>query len=345
MRLFRQAPAKDPRQIVEEFWQWWAAEGAAGTAQAIEDELLEVWADALSARVHALDTGLAWELGPGEMSRHVLVVTAEGDPALRPAARRWRRAAPAADAIWAYSDVRLPAPTTDWTLTLNGHALNAEAVRVLVTSDGSSLDVVLHHPEMAQMPERTRQQAAFLLLDNTLGEAAVETWIGAIEPSAPAIASGVDLSQLRNILATHAAEHTDDLGEPVWAVLEADDRRGAPMLAMCQVPLRPMTAPHLDTHVGIRLAFADAAESGLPGDTSLTALRELEDHLTTRVGDSGRVVAHETTNGVRVLHLYADSTTPAVEQIKSALGGWTESQPRVDVAIDPAWDAVRHLRT
>lgn len=104
-------------------------------------------------------------------------------------------------------------------------------------------------------------------------------------------------------------------------------------------------SPHLDTHVGIRVAFTDVEESGLPGDTSLTALRELEDHLMQRLGDSGRVVAHETTNGVRVLHLYTDSTTPAVEQIKSALGGWTESQPRVDVAADPAWDAVRHLRT
>ncbi len=330
---------------MDDFWRWWVAKGAVGTAPGIEEGTLEVWADVLSARVDSIDSGLAWELSPGEVGRHVLVVSAEGDPALRPAARRWRRAAPAADAVWAYSDVRLPAPTTDWTLTLHGHALEGEAVRVLVTPAGSALDVVIHHPAMLQMPKRMQEQAAFILLDNTLGEAAVETWIGAIEPSASSIASGVELSQLRRIVATHEADHTDEHGEPSWAILEASDRRGRAVLTMAQVPLRPMTAPHLDTHVGITLALADAHESGLPGDSALTALRELEDHLTGRVGDSGRVVAHETTNGVRVLHLYTDTTTPAVDQIKGALGGWTQSQPRVDVTVDPAWDSVRHLRT
>lgn len=345
MRLFRRTSPKDPRQVVDDFWRWWVSEGAEGTARAIDEGSLEAWADELAARVDAVDPELAWELSPGATSRHVLVVTAEGDPAVRPTARRWRRAAPPPDAVWEYSDVRLPASKMDWTLTLDGRALDADAVRALATSAGSSLDVVIHHPEMAQMAERTRDQAAFLLLDTALGEAAVETWIGTVRSSAAPVASGVDLSRLRKMVAALEAEHTNDEGEPSWAVLEATNQRGAPVLALTRVPLRPMTAPHLDTHVGISLRFADVEESGLPGERSLTALRALEDHLIERLGDSGQVVAHETTTGVRMLHLYVDSTTPAVDQIKAALGGWAESRPRVDIAIDPAWDAVRHLRT
>lgn len=306
---------------------------------------MQTWADVLTGRVQAVDPGLAWELGPGATSRHVLVVTVEGDPALRPVARRWRRAAPPSDAVWEYSDVRLPSLTMDWTLTLDGHALDAQAVRVLATSTGSALDVAIYHPEMAQMPEPSRDQVAFLLLDNALGEAAVETWIGAVESSAAPVASGVELSRLRDMVAALEAEHTDENGEPSWAVLEATDRRGAPVVALTQIPLRPMTAPHLDTHIGISLPFTDVQESGLPGESSLVALRALEDHLLERLGDSGRVIAHETTAGVRRLHLYVDSTTPAVDQVKAALGGWVESRPTVEVTVDPAWDGVRHLRT
>lgn len=345
MKLFRRSATRDPHSAVEDFWRWWGVEGAGRTARAIDERSLERWAHVLTEHVHAIDPGLAWELGPGASSRHVLVVTAEGDPALRPAARRWRRAAPPADATWEYSDVRLPATGMDWTLTFDGHPLSAESVRVQATREGSLLDVVVHQPEMAQMPEQMRAQVAFLLLDNALGEATVETWIGTIEASAAPPPSGVGLLELRRMVAAHEAENTDEDGGPSWALLEATDRRGAPVIAMSQVPLRPMTAPHLDTHVRIRLAFSDVLGSGLPGDSSLAALRDLEDHLAARLGGSGRVLAHETSAGVRTLHVYVDSTTPAVDQVKASLGGWTESRPQLDVALDPGWERVGHLRT
>jgi hypothetical protein len=73
-------------------------------------------------------------------------------------------------------------------------------------------------------------------------------------------------------------------------------------------------------------------------------LRALEDHLTSRVGNSGAVLAHETSSGRRTLHLYVDSTTPAAEQVRVAVGGWAEGPVRVSVVPDPAWEHVAHLR-
>ena len=340
MALFRRRPRPhDSPADVDAFWQWWSAEGAARTAEAIDARDLDAWASVLSQRVDAVHPGLAWELGAGAASEHVLVVTAEGDPELRSVARRWRRAAPAADRVWEYSDVRLPTDGLDWSLTLDGRGVEAAEVRVAVTPVHDGVDVVVHAPAFADLDQQARDTAAFLLLDAALGEAAVDTWVGAVESSGePAPPAAEDLEVLRRRVA-----ELDAGDELQWAALEATASDGRPVMALAQVPLRPMTAPHLDTHVRVEMAFqADAV--GLPTQASLDELRALEQQLAERVGDSGRVVAHETTGGVRTLHVYVDSETPAAAQVEAALVGRAGPRPSVRVERDPAWDAVRHLR-
>lgn len=344
MRLFGRKDADDPTQAVAEFWRWWTQEGAAKTALAIDERSLDTWAHTLSMRIEQVDEQLAWELGPGERSRHVLVVTAEGNPQLRATARRWRRAAPAADEMWSYSDVRLPTSGLGWTLTFDEQPLDAASVRVAAQRSETEIDVVLHHPAMSELAEPARDNAAFLLLDSALGEAAVETWIGTVASSAAPVDGGIDLEQLREMVDSLERSSISDDGERAWVALEGTGRGGMPMLALTQVPLRPMTAPHLDTHVRLELRFSQVLDNGLPGEQSLQALRQLEDHLQARLGDSGQVVAHETSAGTRVLHLYVDGTTPAPQQVRAALGSWQDSRPKVDVRADPAWDGVRHLR-
>lgn len=333
----------DPVQGTADFWEWWSSEGARRTAEAIAAETLDAWASTISEHVDAVHPELAWELGPGSTSEHVLVVTAEGDPALRSTARRWRRAAPSADAVWEYSDVRLPAAGLTWSLGLDGETLDAGGVRVGATVHGSAVDVVVHHPAFARMPKKAQQQAMFLMLDNGLGEALVETWVGEVSPSATEPQGAVDLLELRAVVAALETEHIDEHGSPTWSVLNGE-AHGRPALAMAQVPLRPMTAPHLDTHVEVTLRYPDDGESGMPDAVSLTALRDLEDHLANRLGDSGRVLAHETSAGSRRLHVYVDGTTPAVEQVRTALSAWQGGPPGVAVDLDPAWAAVAHLR-
>ena len=264
---------------------------------------------------------LEWELGPGVTSRHVLVVTAAGNPDLRGTARRWRRAAPPPDATWAYSDVRLPASSLTWSLHFAGHQVDAASTLVDVRIDKTRAcaDVLVHHPTLALMKPRDRETLCFLLLDNALGEAAVEIWLGEVTPSVTPPPSGRDLAKLQQVVRELGEAHSDDSGAPHWAILRGSGPQGKEVVALAKLPLRPMTAPHLDTHVSIDLPFDDVLPSGMPGERSLTQLRAMQHHLDVQLSGSGNAVAHETSDGTRRLHLYVDSTTPAVEQLRTAV--------------------------
>lgn len=348
MGLFsRRRATADGGAGIGDFWQWWAAEGARAVAAAIADREPGRIVAALSARVDAVHGGLAWELGPGgEHSQHVLVVTAAGDPALRPLARRWRLAAPPADAVWAYADMRQPtADAGAVSLEIDGQQVDLARATAGARVVGAAVDVSVHHPAWAALEPQTRTQAAFLLLDTVLGEAAVETWLGEVSAAELEPLDAIPLTGLRSVVRSLEEQHVGADGEPTWAVLEGTGPTGRPVLAMTQVPLRAATAPHLDTHVAVVVPYTDATEQGLPGADSLPRLRSLEEHLTDRVGPSGRLVAHESHDGVRVLHLYVDGSTPAAEQLRAGVSGWDQGRVQVASQVDPGWAAVAHLRT
>ncbi|GAA1248073.1 DUF695 domain-containing protein [Oryzihumus leptocrescens] len=347
MGLFsRRRATTDAGAAIGAFWQWWVAEGADAVAGAIADREPGRIVEALSARVDAVHDGLAWELGPGgQESQHVLVVTAAGDPALRPLARRWRLAAPPADAVWSYADMRQPtADAGAVSLEIEGQHVDLARATAGARVVGAAVDVSVHHPAWADLEPQMRTQAAFLLLDTVLGEAAVETWLGEVSAAELEPLDAVPLTGLRSVVCSLEEQHLDADGEPTWAVLEGTGPTGRPVLAMTQVPLRAATAPHLDTHVAVVVPFTDTTEQGLPGAQSLPRLRSLEEHLIDRVGPSGRLVAHESHDGVRVLHLYVDGTTPAAEQVRAAVPGWDQGRVQVASQLDPAWAAVAHLR-
>ena len=52
----------------------------------------------------------------------------------------------------------------------------------------------------------------------------------------------------------------------------------------------------------------------------------------------------ESAAGVRVMHFYVDSTTPAAEQIRAATSGWDQGKVVVTVEDDPAWEGVSRFR-
>jgi hypothetical protein len=346
MGLFRRRPA-DPAAGIAGFWSWWTTDGAARCAGAIAAGRAESLADVLGPAVEGVHRDLSWELGPGVGSEHVLVLTAAGDPGLRSVARRWLLAAPAPDAVWEYADSRPVEQALDWGLSVEGRTVDAADVVAVWTRTGRApeLDVALHHPALAALPEGTRGELTFLLLDHALGETAVETWVGAIDalvdPPAPQDDVQVgDLAALRTAVQQLAA----DVGADSWALLEATTADGQPVLAVARQPLRATTAPHLDRHVRVELPYTDLTDAGLPGPASLEPLREVEDDLGARLGSAGRLVAHETSGGVRTLHVYVDATTDAADRVEQLAAGWPQGRPRTTVEADPGWHAVRHLR-
>jgi hypothetical protein len=345
MGLFRRsARTPDSSAGIEEFWRWWAAEGATLTASSIEERDPERVVAPLSQRIQAVHPGLAWELGAGTSARHLLVVSPEGDATIRAVARRWLRSAPAPDATWEYADLRQPAlDVTSIVLGIGDRKLAFDDLRVAARRTGHRFDVTMHHPAFPDLPEEARSQVAFLALDATLGEADTELWIGRVSTStaAPLDAFGVD--GLRVVVRDLKDDVLDD-GEPRWALMTGETDAG-PVLAMAQIPLSPLLSPDLDRHVVVHVPYADRTPEGFPEPATLEALRRFEDHLLERLGGSGNLVAHETHQGTRTLHFYVDSTTPAAAQLTAAVTGWPGGKVTVDAADDPGWDAVAHLRS
>ncbi len=329
---------------IREFWAWWEDGGARACAAAVgEGPSHEAMKD-LARHVEAIDEGLAWEVGPGSESAHVLVVSPDGDPALRSIARRWLTTAPDPDVVWSYADSRQPlTDLSSATVRLGTREVALDKVVVGVHRGTCRLDVTLFHPAMPDLGEQERMRLAFLALDAAIGEEATETWIGELTPAEVSPLDGFGLAGLRATVRDLREEFTGDDGEPTWLVLQGETPYG-PLLASTQVPLAAAWAPRLDTHIGVSVPYVNKEDSGLPGERSLSNLRALEDHVIARLGGQGRLVAHETTRGVRLLHLYVDGGTPAVDQVKAAVQAWDEGKVRVRAESDPGWSQVQHLR-
>jgi len=339
------AAAAAQAEAIARFWVWWADGGAAAVAEAVAQRQSEQTVALLGPQIEAVHDRLAWEVGRGSAGGNCLVVTSGGDPAVRAVARRWLRAAPPSDPTWQFADTRQPIPdVADVELEIDGTRIDASSVQVSARVRGAAVDVSLFHPAFAGLDERQRATATYLLLDQAVGESAVETWVGAVVAITALPLDPIPLVGLRAVVRELTARHSLTDGEPTWNLLTGQDAEGHAVLAATQVPLRAATAPDLDTHVQVVVPYRDRTEAGLPGDGSLAALRTFEDHLSARLEGSGRMVAHESCDGVRRLHLYVDGTTPAAEQVRVAAAGWHQGRVDVVVTRDPAWDGVAHLR-
>lgn len=326
------------------FWRWWAEGGARDTDAAIEAREPDRIADHLATLVAAIDPGLQWELGAGGSTRHTLVVTAAGDPPLRATARAWLRAAPPPDPVWGYADLRQPAADPDGSvLEMGGRRIAFDAFVAAAHRGSTAIDVAVHHPVFMDIAADDAARLAYLALDTHLGEEVVETWLGEVTwPGEPPL-DAFPLRFLRGVVTEFADGWRTPDGEPQWVALRGTGPTGSPVLAFAQVPLRQITFPLFDTHIGVTLPYAESTPEGLPGPASLEELRSLEDRLGAALGEDGRIVAHQSHEGVRLLHLYAAAHSPAADRVAAVAADWTEGRAQTIVTHDPGWSLVHHL--
>lgn len=188
MGLFRRRPSPEVVRARQDegiaaFWSWWLSEGRATAASTFdhgEEQDRTRLGLTLAQRVSAIDADLAFETGAGRSARHVLVVTAAGDPEVRDVARRWLAGAPPADDSFEYADTRQPVPDpAALAVALDEHrAVDLASARVVTAVGDGKVHVELSHPEFASLPDEARGQITFLFLDALLGEAVVEDWVG-----------------------------------------------------------------------------------------------------------------------------------------------------------------------
>lgn len=333
--IFKRRPAADP---IADFWAWWPTARARVERAIDEGSWPGDLVAAISARIEAVDPGLGWEFSAGTASRHLLVVTANGDRSLRSVAERWRRAGPAPDETFGYAAARQASPAAlAAKLRLGGVELDLGELRfaAVTDDDAAQVDVRVWHPAFAELDRDVRTQVAFLALDWLLGEDGVEIWLREIETT-PDPAPALTADQLALVVAGLSPG-----GRPQWTMLSGI-RGGRPILVAVQVPLRPALWPAADTHIRLEVPFRMANEGGLPVEESLAALHAFEDRIVA-YADGPVLVAHETANGVRTYHLYADRR-PAVDVLQPIVASWPEGRVRTTVTPDPGWEGVAHLR-
>jgi len=87
-----------------------------------------------------------------------------------------------------------------------------------------------------------------------------------------------------------------------WLYVEGK-RDGRPYAAGIRVPLTPDRWPGFDHHVTLELGYAPHWRTGWPKPKELTRLQEFEDRLIEHLEGHGALVATETSDATRTIHL------------------------------------------
>ena len=330
MRFFKRTDA-DASDAIARFWGWWA--GAADrVAAAIEAGDPGSMVPEISANVDQLHKGLAWELSKGAASRHALVVSPEGDPALRPVALTWLAAAPARDPAWEYHASRQPGPLGR--LQLDGVDVDLADYRAIAGWDEGRerVDVRLWHPGLTEASPSTRMRAAYLFLDNLLGEDSVERWVGAIDllddPT-----GGRTPDELRAEIERRAAEATGE----AWTLMQRSD--GA--LISVNAAVKPIDHAFCQQHLVVTV------ERGIEhfrGTHELEAVGEAQDRLADAIVAIGGVsVGHVTERRRRRIHYMCPDAAAARDTATAWANEHRPYSPSIDVKPDPGWTFRRDL--
>lgn len=313
MRFFRRDAGERP--VERDFWTWWATGrdrvAAAITSGGFDKGLV----DEITRAVRTIHPKMAWELAPGAASQHAFCLSSEGDSEVRQAGLRWLAAAPPPDAIWEYHASRQASPTL-MALEIAGIRFNLEETRAIASWDETRrrLDVRVWHPLFDKAPEPVKLQAAFLFLDQLLGEDDVERWIGQID-LLEAPTGGRTPAELRAEVDRHRSEPP---GEAAW-ILARVDRPEGPMFVTANAALKRIDHPFDDHHAEISLVF----DAGLPEGELADALNGEEDDLLPRFDGLAIYAARTTEAGIRTLHF----VTPDTERLRPAIDAWAADLP------------------
>jgi hypothetical protein len=306
---------------IREYWDWWE-DARAEVQAAIEQGADRAVLYELLDRVSAL--GLACEMSAGLRARHAICASANGDPALRKLAYRWRDAGPPADEVFEHHASRI-AGNLDAVLRMNDREFAFADLRFAVSVDEPrrELDLEVQHPAFASLEERERAQAGFIALDTILGEEEVERWIGSLEWSREAPSAQVTPLGLREHVAR--LRSAEPSGE--WALMRSDDA-----VAVAARPLRPVDHPFHDLLCELQAR---------PVDHDLSVLQDNEEALAREFAARAFHAASLTQGDLRTAFVYVDADTSTSRELES----WAQERGySTTFSLDPAWEAVRRFR-
>jgi len=330
---------------IDAFWTWWTQAGAGTRLGAAIDarQLDEALLAEVNGQVQAVHPKLTWELGPGAAAKHAFTLSSGGDPELRRLTERWRRAAPPADAAWEFHPAKRAAPSfADARLQIGEHTVPLGEMRFTATLDPvrELIHVTSFHPAFAAMPDEMRGLTTFVTLDRILGEDIVQRWFGGIRISVEPLEHGAPFAMLNEAVGLLSRDAPGERFNDLRG--EAPD--GRPMVATINLALKRIDHLACDTHVIVDVALRDPMPDGLPDDTELDALSDIEDELEEMITGDAAYLGRETMHGRRALHWFVAADHP----VRPALEAWAVAHADRDVRLtwapDPRWQTADRFR-
>jgi hypothetical protein len=184
------------------FWTWFQENS--DTLYHFERDQERIF-DQLAERMHRVHPDLTFEFGPVlEDGTREFVISADGMKAAFPAVDSLFASAPKLSR-WKWVKFR-PRRSSLGDVEMSGHKLRVGDVRYHFYRDGPKLGIVLFVDGYREKQKEFYSQAGFLLLDEALGEYAMETEIGFIEVAPANDSKAEGARPIREI-----ANHFDEL--------------------------------------------------------------------------------------------------------------------------------------
>jgi hypothetical protein len=182
----------------EAFWSWFKDHDDAYFSLAPDDAARrEALFDELSTELGKINPDLTFEFGPLIDGKRDFVISAGGIKDAFPAVRELVAHAPALShwRVIAFRPRRSPVSTIEF----QDVKLKPEQVRMRLARDGEKVGLTLLMPDYTEARGAEFGQAAYLLLDEALGEYDVETKVGFIEFEALPSTTPVDTVPLSEL--------------------------------------------------------------------------------------------------------------------------------------------------
>jgi hypothetical protein len=331
-------PRAMSQAVIESFWRWWST-AHERIAHAIDTGTVGSVADELSEHVNAIAEGLEWEIGVDRSGpRYSLCISAAGDLSRRALLERWLQHTPRDGDTWTFHPARQASRSVDGSITLD--ELNFPfadfRIRIEVDETRERVHITVFHPAFLGVSDGVGGTAAYLFLDDLLGEDGVERWIGRIERVKAAPDSGVDAQSLRQAVNALAAAAT----RQQYVLLEGNDETGARHVMVLNAALKHIDYVLFDMYVRIDLTLKGPTDGGMPEKEELDLQTALEEDLLDSLGESAVFMGHQTHRGLRTIHFYAPELGRAADVIRT----WEARTQRPVVTTwrhDPEWSAAR----
>ncbi len=315
------------QDAITEFWEWWADARDDVSEELRTGGLSDGTIDEIGDRVWRIHPELEWQITGGIDARNSLNLVSGGTRLLRLVAELWTRMGPGGDDEWEHHPARLPFGLEPF--EIDGIEIDPSEARF--TSDWDEvyerLDLTISHPAFDDLSEDGARGAAIHLLDGTLGEDAVERWMGILETS-PDPVTGQPLFTLRSDVDGIAAAATGQGWERV------DDQYEGVVVATANRAVKWIDHIRKPIYGEVTITALASDEDGLPVPLEQKRIDAAVDDLFDRLGHHAVCIGMATGEGEHTVHFF----TELGESVEDALREWREAHDNRDITIELAPD-------